>query len=295
MKLMNIHAHQDDFEFTAAGLFEKTRRLDPKNFEGKITVCTDGAAGHHLMSREKTSEVRHKEQRQALKIANLIYEPLKYPNGSQPKEGCMTAGPELLAAIWHSIRTFEPGYLFAPPLPTDNRVGVHVDHVVVAEAVRKVAYLINVPQAYLDFYPDDEPPFKQIETPVIINVMDSYMGLKDAFDIVIDISDTFEHIAEMSWCHQSQISEWLPWVGRHQFEPPTNFNGWKEFLLARMEARQRKLGLPTDRLYEFFCISGWGNIPTISKLTEDLKIIDLEASNLEALEKRLKQWANQGT
>lgn len=292
---MNIHAHQDDFEFTAAGTFEKIRRLDPDNFEGKVTVCTDGAAGHHLMSRKETSDARFKEQQEALNIANLNFEPLRYPNGAQPQEGCMTTGPELLAAIWHSIRAFQPNYLFAPPLPTDNKVGVHVDHVVIAEAVRKVAYLVNVPLAYLDFYLDDRPPFKQIDTPVIINVMDSYMGLKDAFDIVIDISDTFEHIADMTWCHQTQISEWLPWVGRHQFKPAENFESWKEFLLQRMEARQKRVGLPTDRLFEFFSVSGWGTIPTISQLIEDFKFIEIEASNLDALEKRLEQWASQGT
>lgn len=292
---MNIHAHQDDFEFTAAGTFARVRSDYPESFEGHVTVCTDGAAGHHLRSREETSRIRFEEQKQALDMAGLHFEALKYPDGTSPAEGCMVVGPQLLAALWHSIRAFKPNFIFCPPLPVDNRVGVHVDHVVIAEAVRRVAYLINVPQAYLDFYLDERPPFEPVATPVIFNTMDSYMGLKDAFDLVVDISDAFEQIARMSWCHQSQITEWLPWVGRHHFKVPENFEAWKSFLLERMEARQKRLGLPTGSLYEFFSVSGWGEVVPLNQILEDLPCIDKNLSHLDGLEKKLDEWSSQGT
>ena len=55
--------------------------------------------------------------------------------------------PDFLAALWKAIRDFEPDYLFCPPLPGDPLAGVHTDHLTVAQAVREVAYLINVPHA----------------------------------------------------------------------------------------------------------------------------------------------------
>jgi LmbE family N-acetylglucosaminyl deacetylase len=74
---------------------------------------------------------------------------------------------ELLAALWKAIRDFEPDYLFCPPFPSDALAGIHVDHVAVAEAVRKVAYMINVPHAFTPEYPADESKSEPCKVPVI--------------------------------------------------------------------------------------------------------------------------------
>lgn len=295
MRLMNIHAHYDDFEFTACGTFAQFMDADREGFRGRVTVCTDGAAGHHRMSRDETAAVRLQEQESAMAMAGFELETLEYPDGARPKEGQMTAGPEMLAALWMSIRSFQPDYLFCPPLPSDVSAGLHVDHVVVAESIRRVAYLLNVPQAYTNFYPQLSPPWESIRTPVILTVADSYMGTENPFDLVVDISERFDLVCETSWCHQSQIREWLPWVGRHQFRPPENYSQWCDFLRQRVLARQQNLGLPTDRIFELFSLTAWGEIPGLEELLHDFPGVDTVLSPIAELGRKIRRWKTQGT
>ena len=156
MRILFVHAHFDDFEFTAAGTFELWRLKLGTNLRRRVLVCTDGKAGHHSRTREETGLMRVAEQDASAKIGGYEWELLRLPNDEVPREACLSVGPDLLAALWKAIRDFEPDYLFCPPLPTDPLAGIHVDHVAVAEAVRKVAYMINVPHAFTPEYPADE-------------------------------------------------------------------------------------------------------------------------------------------
>ena len=129
MKVLFIHAHFDDYEFTAAGLFEVWRRRLGSDFSAKVIVCTDGRAGHHLLSTEATTRTRIAEQEASAQVGKYAFECLRLPNGSIPREACLLVTRDLLAALWKAIRDFEPDYLFCPPLPADALAGVHVDHV----------------------------------------------------------------------------------------------------------------------------------------------------------------------
>ena len=148
MKILCIHAHFDDFEFVAAGTFEVWRRKLGQNLKARVIVCTDGRAGHHFRTREETGVMRLKEQEASAKVGGYEFELLKLPDGQTPREACLQTTTPLLAALWKAIRRFEPDYLFCPPLPANPLAGIHVDHVAVAEAVRRVAYMINVPHAF---------------------------------------------------------------------------------------------------------------------------------------------------
>ena len=160
-----------------------------------------------------------------------------------PREASLFATTELLAALWKAIRDFEPDYLFCPPLPRDPLAGVHVDHVTLADAVRKVAYLINVPHAFTPEYPADETQSNFCKTPVVLNVYDPYTAGVNSHDLAIDIKTVFPRVCEMSWCHQSQIMEWLPWVGRHDMKAPASLEDWSEILSYRLRKRNREMGL----------------------------------------------------
>ena len=133
--------------------------------------------------------------------------------------------------------------------------GIHVDHCAVAEAVRRVAYMINVPHAFTPEYPADESRSQPRKVPVILNVYDGYMGGAMAYDLAVDVEEVFTRVCEMSWCHQSQITEWLPWVGRHGLEPPKSPADWSRLLRRRFEGQNRKLGIESDRLLEFFNVT----------------------------------------
>jgi LmbE family N-acetylglucosaminyl deacetylase len=290
MKALFVHAHFDDYEFTAAGTFELWRRQLGRDLTARVLVCTDGKAGHHFRTRDETAGLRIKEQEASALIGGYEFELLRLPNGGPPREACLQVTTELLAALWKAIREFEPDYLFCPPLPNDPLAGIHNDHFTIADAVRRVAYMINVPHAFTPEYPADETRSQPCAVPVILNAYDAYMFGANPCDLAVDVEEAFPKICEMTWCHQSQISEWLPWVGRHNMEPPKSFAEWTEILRARFDRKNRELGLRTSHAVEVFCVTAWGTIPTLARLLADFPSLLTRASALESLAQRLKRW-----
>jgi LmbE family N-acetylglucosaminyl deacetylase len=269
MKLLFINAHFDDFEFTAAGTLLAWRRKLGAALQARVVVCTDGKAGHHFRTREETGRLRLQEQQQSAKVGGYEFELLKLPNGEVPREACLQATPSFLAALWKCIRDFEPDYLFSPPVVVDPLAGIHVDHVAVAEAIRRVAYMINVPHAFTPEYPADETVSRPCRVPVIINVYDAYMARSNSSGIIVDVEREFPGICEMSWCHQSQIAEWLPWVGRHDMKAPASLAEWTLELRRRFENKNRQLGIAPDRAVEVFTPTAWGEIASDEQLARD--------------------------
>jgi LmbE family N-acetylglucosaminyl deacetylase len=290
MKALHVHAHFDDYEFTASGTFELWRRKLGGAFQGRVLVCTDGKAGHHCRTREETGRIRLEEQAASAKIGGYEFELLRVPNGEPPREACLQVTPELLAALWKAIRDYEPDYLFCPPLAGDPLAGIHNDHQTIAEAVRRVAYMINVPHAFTPEYPADETKPDARKVPVILSVYDGYMFGANAYDFAVDVEEAFQQICEMTWCHQSQILEWLPWVGRHNMAPPNDLTEWRQTLRARFDRTNRELGIISPHAAEVFRVTAWGAVPTLAQLRADFPPIFDAASNLAALDQRLRQW-----
>ncbi|MBI2928153.1 MAG: PIG-L family deacetylase [Verrucomicrobia bacterium] len=294
MKILHVHAHYDDFEFVAAGTFELWKRKLGADLTAKVLVCTDGSAGHHFRPREETARLRYQEQEASARLGGYQFELLRRPDGQPFREACLLVTTDLLAALWKAIRDFEPDYLFCPTLPAEPLAGIHVDHVAVAEAVRKAAYMINVPHAFLAEYPADETASTPCKVPVILNVYDAYMAGMNAHDLAVDVEAAFPLIAEMTYCHQSQISEWLPWVARHDIHAPNSLADWSGALRRRFENRNRELGLQANPLTEVFTVTAWGEVPSYAQLVRDLPNLLPEASNLDRLKARLARWRGGG-
>lgn len=295
MKILHVHAHFDDFEFVAAGTFEMWRRKfgsapSAQPFRARVIVCTDGRAGHHFRPRQATFEMRLREQQESARVGGYEFELLKLPSGQVPREACLQRTVEFQAALWKAIRDFEPDYLFCPPVAADPMAGVHNDHVTVAEAVRNVAYMINVPHAYTPEYPADETRSQPKKTPVILNVYDPYMFGTHGFDLAVETEEAFDRVARMTWCHQSQISEWLPWVGRHDLPAPEGFEDWTRTLRRRFERQNVSLGIPTTRATEVFAVTAWGEVPTTEQLLADFPSINQHHSHLGRLREKLERW-----
>jgi hypothetical protein len=183
--------------------------------------------------------------------------------------------------------------LFCPPLANDLLAGIHNDHESVAEAVRRVAYMLNVPHAFTPEYPADETTARACSVPVIVNVYDAYMFGANAYDFAVDVEAAFQTICEMTWCHQSQIAEWLPWVGRHNMAPPKDAAEWEQTLRTRFDRKNRELGIVSAHAMEVFRVTAWGSVPTLRQLIDDFPGFDREASNLNRLDARLKLWCPQ--
>jgi len=290
LKALCLHAHFDDYEFVAGGTFEMWRRKLGNDFRGRVIVCTDGKAGHHFRTREETFKIRLQEQKKSAEIGRYEFDVLRLPNGEVPREACLQISTDLLAAMWKAIRDFEPDYIFCPPLPLDTLAGIHNDHVTVAEAVRRVAYMINVPHAFTPEYPADETKSQACKVPVIINLYDAYMFGANSFDLAVDVEPAFDTIGDTTWCHQSQISEWIPWVGRHSMDVPKSRADWSKILRSRFQRQNRDLGLQTDHAAEVFRVTAWGEVPKFDDLQRDFPNL-IAHPNLDALRQRLKLWS----
>lgn len=291
MKILCVHAHFDDYEFVASGLFEQWKRKLGPELRARVIVCTDGKAGHQFRTREELHLIRLKEQEESARIGGYELEVLRLPNGEVPREACLQVSIPLLASLWKAIRDFEPDYLFCPPIPADPLAGIHVDHIAVAEAVRQVAYMINVPHAFTPEYPADETRSELCKVPVILNTYDGYMAGANAYDLGIDVEEAFPQILKMTFCHQSQLMEWLPWVGRHQMQAPRSIEEWAATLRARLQRENRELGIVSDRVFEVFTVTAWGELPTVEQLVNDFPGLVEKHSNLDLLRQRLKRWS----
>ncbi|MFM8877656.1 MAG: hypothetical protein ACKOKG_00770, partial [Verrucomicrobiota bacterium] len=141
-----------------------------------------------------------------------------------------------------------------------------------ADAVRRVAYMINVPHAFVDDYPEEVAnEARWIRTPVILNTWDSYIGEgpQSVPDLVVDVTDTFDQIVRQSWCHQSQIREWLPWVGRHGIPPVESIEQWEASLRRRFRDQRVAIGLGEGGPVEVFSLTSWGTVATSDQLQRD--------------------------
>lgn len=291
MKVLCIHAHFDDFEFVAGGTFELLRRKLGDDFQARVLICTNGEAGHHFRTLEETKRMRVAEQEASAKIGGYEFRNLTYPNGEVPREACLRVDIPLLAGLWKAIREYEPDYIFCPPVDREPLAGIHVDHVAVAEAVRQVAYMINVPHAFIREYPADETKSEQCKVPVILACYDHYQFGQNSHDLAINVESAFDHIAEMAWCHESQIKEWLPWVGRHKMPVPKDIEDFKKVLRERFLIQNRQLGFKTKEAYECFAVTAWGQVPRMEQIERDFgPFVKKKFSHLKKLRHRLARW-----
>ena len=124
--------------------------------------------------------------------------------------------------------------------------------------------------------------------PVILNAHDSYMFGENAFDLVVDVSEAFELMVEMSWCHQSQVTEWLPWVGRHDMDYPKSIDEWRHLSDGMPSATRSLDWRPADGgVFRRHCL---GEIPTPERLKADFPNLITPPEVESRLAKRLARW-----
>ncbi len=258
-RVMAIVAHQDDFEFTAAGTFALLRETLGAGVALKIVCTTRGASGHHQLSTETTFRRREAEATRSAAMIGADYECLTLLDGGH-LPGQMNLDRETLGGLWNVIRGFEADVVFCPPVVTDPLAGVHIDHLRTAWAVRLIAYQIVVPNAY----PTLNAPRKDyVPSPLIINLNDRYTAETGDDVIRQDITRTFDTKLRMSLCHASQIFEWLPFAAG---EPPPTPAQWPERLRQRHTNLNRLCGCDDGIMSEYFQVTRWGRPPRAGEL-----------------------------
>ena len=255
IRVMSIMAHQDDFEFTTGGLFAWLRHRYGDRAVLKIIATTRGASGHQDLSLEQTFRRREQEAMASADVIGASYECLSLLDNSHAV-GQVFPDRNTLGGLWNAIRDFQPDFIVCPPVITDPRAGIHIDHYNTAWAVRFVAYQLTVPHAYPAL--SEKARTARFPAPLIINCDDLY-ACENGFDVALDISAVYAQKQRMALCHESQIFEWLPWNGMKT--PPT-----PEQFLANFRNRHHSINLryghDDDAPREFFRVTFWGRRPT---------------------------------
>ena len=110
-------------------------------------------------------------------------------------------------------------------------------------------------------------------------------------DLAVDVTPAFEVVAAESWCHQCQIREWLPWIGRHQMPVAENLTAWQEVLRRRFARQARELNLPANDMHEVFTVTAWGEIPSAEQLEQNFPNLLRTPEGDARLRTKLKRWS----
>ncbi len=218
-RVLSIHAHPDDQEFTVAGTLAKWARAGTE----VITVClTLGEAGSNRstppdMTQDRLAVIREEEQRAAcrvLGISDLVF--LGYT------DGMLEPSLALRRDVTRLIRRYRPDAVVCGD-PTvrfyGNQYLNHPDHRVAADVALDAVF----PSAETRFiFP--ELLGEGLDPHHVPRV---FLHGSDRPDTFIDIADTLEVKLEALRAHKSQMGDW---------DPAEMITGW-----ARMSGEPRGL------------------------------------------------------
>lgn len=274
LRVMSVMAHQDDFEFEAAGLFLRLREYYGDNVELKVLTTSTGLSGHHVMDTDQTIRVREAEAIASADVVGAEYENLRQLDGSHiPAQ--VFCDRNMLGGLWNAIRAFAPDYIIAPPVVTNPLAGIHIDHQHTAEAVRLVAYQLGVPNAYPTI---NAPRQTRFPVPAILTCPDAYC--KEAlWHFGVDCNNVREKKISMLLKHKSQICEWLPFVNSLNNTDPAlaaaewDENVWRSNLDCRVNAVNKRHGFDDAVFREYFAVTRWGFVPPAEKVEQDFPFL----------------------
>ena len=275
LRVMSIMAHQDDFEFEAAGLFLMLRKHYGNDVELKILTTSTGVSGHHIMGCDETIRVREAEAIASANVVGAEYENLRQLDGTHIAAQVF-CDRNMLGGLWNAIRAWAPDYIVAPPVVTNPLAGIHIDHQHTAEAVRLVAYQLGVPNAYPTMY---QPRVQAFPVPTILNCPDAYC--KEAmWHFGVDCNEVKEGKISMLLKHKSQVCEWLPFVNNLNNTDPDLGSGedwneaeWRSNLAKRVNAVNKRHGFDDEIFREYFAVTRWGYVPPAEKIQQDFPFL----------------------
>jgi len=275
LRVMSVMAHQDDFEFEAAGLFLRLREHYGDDVELKILTTSTGVSGHHIIGPDETVRVREAEAIASANVVGAEYENLRQLDGTHVAAQVF-CDRNMLGGLWNAIRAFAPDYIIAPPVVTNPLAGIHIDHQHTAEAVRLVAYQLGVPNAYPTMF---APRVQRFPVPAILNCPDAYC--KEAvWHFGVDCDKVREGKISMLLKHKSQVCEWLPFVNNLNNTDPDLGSGedwneadWRSNLGKRVQGVNQRHGFDDQVFREYFAVTRWGYVPSAEKIQQDFPFL----------------------
>lgn len=193
-RILALGAHPDDCDVKAGGCAVLWSRA---GCVVKFVSVTNGEGGHHEMSGAELVKRRTDEALAAGKVAGVEYQVM------DNRDGQLVPGLEERHKLIRLIREFRPD-LILTHRPNDY----HPDHRYTSQLVQDCSFLVGVP----NICPDVQALRKM---PVIAYFADDFQKpLPFKPDVAVDIDAVIEEKVQMLHCHESQVYEWLPWVGQ---------------------------------------------------------------------------------
>lgn len=214
-RIIMIGAHPDDCDQDGGGtaiLFAKM------GYAVKFVSVTNGDAGHQTMKGTALAKRRFAEAQEAGKRFGVTYDVLDNHDGQ------LLPTLEVRLQVIKKIREWNADIVIAPR-PNDY----HPDHRYTGVLVQDAAYMVAVPNVA-----SETPALKK--NPIFLYFQDGFKR-PNPFrpDITVDISDVFAQKIHAMDAHESQMYEWLPWIGHYLDQVPKS-KSEREHWLAQTRA-----------------------------------------------------------
>ncbi|HYC86712.1 MAG TPA: PIG-L family deacetylase [Chryseosolibacter sp.] len=212
LRIIMIGAHPDDCDQDGGGTAILFASL---GHAVKFVSVTNGDAGHQSMGGGALAKRRIAEAKEAGKRFGVEYDVLDNHDGE------LVPSLEVRLQIIRKIREWNADVVIAPR-PNDY----HPDHRYTGVLVQDAAYMVAVPNVA-----PDTPPLKK--NPVFLYFQDFFQR-PNAFrpDIAVDISAVFTQKIHAMDAHESQMYEWLPWIGGYADQVPADKSQREKWLSA---------------------------------------------------------------
>ncbi|HMH31929.1 MAG TPA: PIG-L family deacetylase [Puia sp.] len=199
VRVIMIGAHPDDCD-EAGGTAVLFAQM---GYAVKFVSVTNGDAGHQTLKGKELAKRRYAEAQEAGRRLGVTYDVL------DNHDGLLLPTLEVRLQVIKEIRGWNADIVIAPR-PNDY----HPDHRYTGVLVQDAAYMVAVPNIA-----PDVPALKK--NPVFLYYQD-YFQRPNPFrpDVTVDISSTYDKKIAAFDAHESQVYEWLPWIGHYAQEVP---------------------------------------------------------------------------
>jgi len=220
-RLLCFGAHPDDCEIKSAGLAALWTRAGG---QARFVALTDGSAGHHEMVGEALVRRRRAEAAAGARAAGA--DSVILDNA----DGMLMPTLENRLRVIREIRLFQPDVIVCP-----RTNDYHPDHRYTGVIVQDACYLLKVPNIVpLVAVPDRDP--------VVLFMHDHFTRPEPLRpDVVVNIDAVLAAKLAAVRAHESQVLEWLPWIGGYAGEMPDDEAGRRAYGDERIAAAARHL------------------------------------------------------
>jgi len=200
IRIIMFGAHPDDCDEKSSGTAALFARM---GYAVKFVSVTNGDAGHQTLKGKELAKRRYAETQESAKRLGIVYDVL------DNHDGLLMPSLEVRLQVIKEIREWNADLVFAPR-PNDY----HPDHRYTGVLVQDAAYMVAVPNI--------EPEIPALRKNPVFVYYEDHFQRPNPFrpDIVVDITSSYDQKISALDAHESQMYEWLPWIGHYSAEVP---------------------------------------------------------------------------